>query len=97
MKCFVERVPELRKLEGWHTVPDTNLRIKISCRFKDILRCSDTPHFNSCFRLTFPEWWPKEKQTVEYSLVEVGVTTDQIKRATRTSTFAKLDVRKKKG
>ena len=31
------------------------------------------------------------------ALVEAGVTTDQIKRATKTSTFAKLDVRKKKG
>lgn len=29
-------------------------------------------------------------------LIDQGVTTDQIKRATKTSTFAKLDVRKKK-
>lgn len=30
----------------WHTC-----RIQISCRYRDILRCSDTKHFSSCFSM----------------------------------------------
>lgn len=45
---FLERVPELRALEGWYTVD--GLPIKFSCKFNDILRCSRTRHFISCFR-----------------------------------------------
>lgn len=49
---FVKRRPELLALEGWY---DTGVyKFKLSCRFKDILRCSeflDKPkHFTSCFR-----------------------------------------------
>lgn len=70
MKRFVERLPELRKIEGWYEV-EPNKRIKISCRFNDILRCSNTPHFNSCFRLSIPIWWPREKRNLEY-LAKLG-------------------------
>ena len=50
-KRFIERVPELRKLEGWYNAD--GYKFKLSCRFKDILRCSEfngkTTHFISCF------------------------------------------------
>lgn len=49
--AFVKRRPELLALEGWYDGP--GYRFKLSCRFKDILRCSefnDKPeHFRSCF------------------------------------------------
>jgi len=50
-KAFIPRVPELLALEGWY---DTGTyKFKLSCRFKDILRCSEfngkTQHFISCF------------------------------------------------
>ncbi len=45
---FQPRVPELRALEGWYQAP--LYRFKVSCAFNDILRCSRTSHFNSCFR-----------------------------------------------
>lgn len=42
------RIPELRAIEGWY---DTGrYRFKVSCRFNDIIRCSETNHFTSCFR-----------------------------------------------
>lgn len=54
---FKPRVPELLKLEGWYE--EGGLRIKISCRYKDILRCSQfseggkrKQHFKSCFSPT---------------------------------------------
>lgn len=51
-KVFVERRPELLALEGWYDVE--TYKFKLSCRFKDILRCSEfngkTRHFLSCFR-----------------------------------------------
>ena len=40
---FKPRVPELLALEGQHG------EITLSCRHKDILRCSITKHFKSCF------------------------------------------------
>lgn len=60
-KPFIQRIPELLKLEGWYEVEATKeapmlpaYRFKISCRFNDILRCSSFPrgkprHFHSCF------------------------------------------------
>lgn len=48
---FKPRVPELRKLEGVYDNPShPDYPIHISCRYNDILRCSDTTHFTSCFR-----------------------------------------------
>lgn len=42
------RIPELRAIEGWY---DTGrYKFKVSCRFNDILRCSVTRHFTTCFR-----------------------------------------------
>ncbi len=41
---FVPRIPELLALEGNHN------GIILSCRHKDILRCSVTRHFISCFK-----------------------------------------------
>lgn len=41
---FVPRCPELLAIEGDYG------DFRISCRHRDILRCSDTPHFISCFR-----------------------------------------------
>lgn len=41
---FVPRLPELLALEGSYD------GIILSCRHKDILRCSDTSHFTSCFK-----------------------------------------------
>ena len=49
---FQPRVPILRAIEGWHEID--GIRVKVSCRFRDILRCSEfnnkTRHFTSCFR-----------------------------------------------
>lgn len=49
---FVKRRPELLELEGWYEMP--TYKFKFSCRYHDILRCSeflDKPrHFMSCFR-----------------------------------------------
>lgn len=51
-QVFVERVPQLRAIEGWYG--EGVDRFKLSCRFNDILRCSEfndkSQHFNSCFR-----------------------------------------------
>lgn len=52
MNGFVKRRPELLALEGWY---DTGTyKFKLSCRYRDILRCSEfngkTTHFTSCFR-----------------------------------------------
>jgi hypothetical protein len=48
---FVKRSPELLALEGWYDTGD--YKFKLSCRFRDILRCSTfngkTEHFQSCF------------------------------------------------
>ena len=48
---FVYRHPILRALEGWYHTPTYSF--KLSCQFKDILRCSEfnrkTKHFTSCF------------------------------------------------
>lgn len=41
---FVPRCPELLAIEGDYG------DFRISCRHRDILRCSDTPHFISCYR-----------------------------------------------
>ena len=47
---FRPRVAELRNLEGIYDNPSyPDFPIHISCRFNDILRCSDTKHFHSCF------------------------------------------------
>lgn len=43
---FVPRCPELLAIEGDYG------DFKLSCRHRDILRCSDTPHFISCFAPT---------------------------------------------
>lgn len=40
---FIPRVPELLALEGNYD------GIVLSCRHRDILRCSETRHFSSCF------------------------------------------------
>lgn len=57
---FAPRVPELRRLEGWHDIGN-GMQIKISCRYRDILRCSDfngkTKHFTSCFRRESQDLW----------------------------------------
>lgn len=49
---FVRRLPELLALEGWYKTP--TYEFKLSCRFNDILRCSEfngkPEHFTSCFR-----------------------------------------------
>jgi hypothetical protein len=45
---FVPRLPELRALEGWYE--SSEVRFKLSCQFKDLLRSSETKHFKSCFR-----------------------------------------------
>lgn len=45
---FKVRIPELRAIEGWYDTGE--YKFKVSCRFRDILRCSDTKHFISCFR-----------------------------------------------
>jgi len=48
---FRPRVKELLVLEGKYDNPSfPDYPIRISCRFNDILRCSDTEHFTSCFR-----------------------------------------------
>ena len=47
---FRERVPELRRLEGWYDPMNGAPKFKISCKFNDLLRCSRTLHFKSCFR-----------------------------------------------
>ena len=64
---FIPRIPELLKLEGWYSLQDGR-RIKLSCRWKDLLRASNTKHFTSCFsfsccykeqplmRMKSPEW-----------------------------------------
>lgn len=54
-KGYVTRVKELLALEGWYRVEgNTPYDFKFSCRFSDILRCSEfngkTVHFNSCFK-----------------------------------------------
>lgn len=41
---FIPRVSELLALEGQYG------DITLSCRHRDILRCSQTKHFTSCFR-----------------------------------------------
>ena len=50
-KRFVRRRPELLALEGWYDIG--SYKFKFSCRYNDILRCSeflDKPeHFHSCF------------------------------------------------
>lgn len=52
---FATRIPELLKIEGWYSIPylfdkrGNNRKIKLSCRWKDILRASDSKHFRSCF------------------------------------------------
>lgn len=69
---FVPRIPELLALEGWYSFlswPDYEKRkFKLSCRWKDFLRASDSKHFRSCFssdgcykqqpvaRLRVPTW-----------------------------------------
>jgi hypothetical protein len=45
---FKVRIPELRAIEGWYHTG--RYSFKVSCRFRDILRCADTKHFTSCFR-----------------------------------------------
>jgi hypothetical protein len=52
MSRFIRRIPELLAIEGWY---DTGMyKFKLSCRFADILRCSEfldkERHFISCFR-----------------------------------------------
>ena len=53
IRLFQPRVPQLRKLEGWYDA-ERLPHFKISCRYKDILRCAEfngkTEHFTSCFR-----------------------------------------------
>lgn len=55
---FVKRRPELLALEGWYDAG--SYRFKLSCRYQDILRCSeflDKPkHFTSCFRKDGAHW-----------------------------------------
>jgi hypothetical protein len=59
---FVERVAMLRALEGWYFLPARSetlyngqvveyyeRRIKLSCKWKDIVRASESKHFTSCF------------------------------------------------
>jgi hypothetical protein len=52
-QLFKRRVPQLLALEGWYDV-DGKYQFKLSCRFRDILRCSEfngkITHFTSCFR-----------------------------------------------
>jgi hypothetical protein len=49
---FRPRRPELLSLEGIYPNPSyPDYFIHISCRFNDILRCSDTEHFTSCFAI----------------------------------------------
>lgn len=48
-KKFLMRPPALRMLEGWQTLPDGK-KIKISCRWNDMLRAVDSKHFTSCFK-----------------------------------------------
>lgn len=45
---FKRRVPELLKIEGWYELED-GTRVKISCRYNDILRCSSFPQPESPF------------------------------------------------
>ncbi len=47
-RVFIPRVQELRALEGWYQAP--LYKFKVSCSFNDILRCSRTSHFSSCFK-----------------------------------------------
>jgi hypothetical protein len=56
---FKRRCPELLALEGWYeytTDLGKVVRFKLSCRYKDILRCSvwrgHKKHFESCFAPT---------------------------------------------
>lgn len=43
-RSFVARIPELLALEGNYGA------FELSCRHRDILRCSVTRHFTSCYR-----------------------------------------------
>lgn len=48
---FVRRCPELLAIEGWYDAG--KYQFKLSCRYNDILRCSEfndkSEHFHSCF------------------------------------------------
>lgn len=64
----VPRRPELLALEGWYEYEDRNnrpVRFKLTCRFRDLLRCSiwrgHRSHFTSCFApggaYSSVPWW----------------------------------------
>ena len=52
------RIPELLALEGWYGP------FKLSCRFNDILRASNSKHFISCFRKGGTHEKQREKRCV---------------------------------